>query len=112
MVSRSLQDWFINRGLPFSEAVSNGLCEFGTDTVEELKLVPEDVFISWFADLPKGKQIKAKLVLEQLKAEKFDATKTATKINLIDASPKPPPQKKPRRRALPNYPSTTRIVMF
>eukprot|EP00957_Ditylum_brightwellii_P036387 2754895-Ditylum_brightwellii.AAC.1 len=93
MTTKHVEDWFLKHGLPFNKAVSGGLLEQGVKNVELLKLVTNDVFLSWFADSVPVEQRLARVVFAKLKKEEFDEFKTATKLNLVDDSPKPSPPK-------------------
>jgi len=97
MTTKHVEDWFLKRGLPFNKAVSDGLLEQGVKNVELLKLVPDDVFLSWFADSAPVEQRLARVVFAKLKKEEFDEFKTATNLNLVDDSPKPSPPKKSKK---------------
>ena len=69
----NVQGWFERHGLPWSEVIAAQLSDDGIEHVEEMKLLPIEMFLDLFA----GEKFvivkqKAKLAFDELAMERFN----------------------------------------
>jgi len=81
----NIERWFIDHGLPWSQATATNLYDAGIECIEDLKLYPADVFYALFqSEKFIGKQ-KAKIAYQELANEEFDFKRATTNIHLTSA---------------------------
>ena len=73
MAGLSIEEWFATHGLPYDKEA---------DSVEMLKLIEEDKWVSLFATSKLLIQRKALIVFKKLNEEDFDSTTSATSVPL------------------------------
>ena len=77
MTSKEIKDWFVSRGLLWSNVLDEAILEVGAECVEDLKVVPEDMFLSWFPGAKFIQKEKAKVAWRELTSELINLKKTA-----------------------------------
>ena len=88
-VNNDIEGWFTDRQLPWSQEISQALEEFGTQCVEDLKLVPLENFLQLFSIAGQAPKLviaaKAKLAHKQLCDTKFEFHRCAKELLLNKA---------------------------
>ena len=77
-----MKGWFLARGLPWSESLSEQLNDYGVECVEDLKLFPKEKFVDLFAAQKFIVREKSRLVYGSLMEEKFCFARCAKGIPL------------------------------
>lgn len=78
----NLKKWPLDRGLPWSDTIATDFVEKGIECVEDLKLLPADLFHELFASQKFIVKQKAKMAYRELASEEFDFKRQAKRINL------------------------------
>ena len=78
-----LKDWFEQHGLPWTNEMAKDLCdEKGIQCIEDMKLLPQDMFLCLFQSSNFIVREKAKLAFTRLTAESFSFEKANQKTPL------------------------------
>ena len=79
----NVQGWFERRSLLWTDAIAAQLLHDGIERVEEMKLLPDDMFLALFSAKKFIVRQKAKLAFDDLAVEKFNFARCANNIPLV-----------------------------
>ena len=87
MTAADIQAWFVTRGLPWSDVLAKTIFDIGAGWVEDMKVIPEEMFLSLFSEETFVEKAKAKIAWSELVSESIDLKKTV-KVATIELNGK------------------------